>query len=105
MRSYAAPINKALLRPLLIAGVEKRLVVLNSVICFPLVAATHLHFPSALFGVILFAVIHALLTLVTKKDPHLGQLIRRASRYALRPYFYAKSHPSQLAIGAIRTVP
>ncbi|OGT50856.1 MAG: hypothetical protein A3F17_09320 [Gammaproteobacteria bacterium RIFCSPHIGHO2_12_FULL_41_15] len=97
-------VNKALLRPLLIAGVEKRLLVLNSIICFPLVAATHLHFPSALLGFFLFSIIHALLIQVSKKDPHLGKLMRRSSRYIFRPYFYAKSHPLQCAIWPIKTV-
>lgn len=98
-------INKALLRPILIAGVEKRLVLLNSLLCFPLVAATRFHFPSCLLGVVLFAVFHTLLTQVSKHDPYLGQLIQRASHYLMNPVFYAKSHPSQLSLRPIKVLP
>lgn len=98
------PINKAMLRPLLIAGVEKRLVVFNSVLCFPLVAATHLHFPSCLIGIMLFVVLHRLLVIVSKYDPQLGFLIKRASRYAWRPFYLAKSHPNKTDIRSVKSI-
>ena len=45
------PVNTALSRPLLIAGCEKRLAIVNGLVSFTLVAATYLHFPACLMGV------------------------------------------------------
>ncbi len=104
MSYMMVPINKAMLRPLLIAGVEKRLLVLSSVLCFPLVAATHLHFPSCLIGIVLFVVLHRLLMKVSKHDPQLGLLIKRASRYAWKPFYYAKSHPSVIDVRPVKSL-
>ncbi len=98
------PINKAMLRPLLVAGVEKRLVVLNSVLCFPLVAATHFHFPSCLMGIVLFVVLHRLFVVASKYDPHLSLLIKRASRYAWKPFYHAKSHPNKTDLRAVQSI-
>lgn len=104
MNQLMAPINKAMLRPLLIAGVEKRLVVLNSVLCFPLIAATHFHFPSCLIGALLFVVLHRLLIIASKHDPQLSLLIKRASRYAWESYYPAKSHPNKTDIRIIKSI-
>ncbi len=104
MSNMMVPINKAMLRPMLVAGVEKRLVMLNSVLCFPLVAATHFHFPSSLMGIVLFVVLHRLLVVASKYDPQLGLLIKRASRYAWRPFYFAKSHPNKTDIRAVKSI-
>ena len=104
MNNFNIPINKAMLRPMLVVGVEKRLVMLNSVLCFPLVAATHFHFPSALIGIVLFVVLHRLLVVASKYDPQLGLLIKRSSRYAWRPFYLAKSHPNKTDLRAVKSI-
>ena len=104
MRGTLTPINKASIRPLLIAGVEKRFVMVNALLSFLLVAGTHFHLPACLIGVGFFGVMHFLLAMINKRDPHLGQIIKRASRYSLRSYFPAKSHPLMLDLWAIKTV-
>ncbi|MCH9770126.1 MAG: VirB3 family type IV secretion system protein [Gammaproteobacteria bacterium] len=98
------PINKALMRPLLIGGVEKRLCLFNGLLSFPLIAATHFHFPSCLLGVGLFGVLHIMLRWVSKSDPYIGILIQRSTRYSIRSYFPARSHPLQLNFWPIRSV-
>ncbi len=103
-RGTIIPVNKALIRPLMVAGVEKRLAVLNALISFPLVAATHFHLPTCFIGVGVYVLIHFLLVLVSKSDPHLGKLVKRSTRYLWRSYFPAKSHPSMTSLFKIKTV-
>lgn len=97
-------VNKALMRPLMIGGVEKRLVFANALLSFPLAASTHFQFPACLVGFIFFNVMHFLLLLVSKSDPYLGKLFKRSTRYSLRTYFPAKSHPLMTEIWPINTV-
>jgi len=97
-------VNKAMMRPLLIAGVEKRLILLNALLSFPLVAATRLHVPACFIGVGFFMLMHLLLRLVSKRDPHLGQLFKRSTRYSLCAYFPAKSHPLMVELWFIKSV-
>ena len=104
MRGTIKEVNKALLRPLLIAGVEKRLMLANATLCFPLIAATKFHFPACLVGFGIFAVIHGVLILVAKHDPNLGQVIRRATRYISQSYYPARSHPLKTYPRPIKTV-
>lgn len=104
MRGTVVPVNKALQRPLLVGGVEKRWLMVNALIAFPLVAATHFQFPACLVGLVFFMVLHAIFMLVSKADPHLAKLIHRSSRYSIRPYFPAKSHPLMTEIWPIKTV-
>ena len=78
MRGTPMPINKAMMRPIMIANVEKRFVLVNALLSFPLVAATHFHFPEALLGVVFFVIIHLILTQISKYDPLLGQIINAA---------------------------
>ena len=104
MRGTIKEVNKSLLRPLLIAGVEKRLMLANAALCFPLVAATKLHFPACLVGFGVFALIHCVLIVVAKHDPNLGQVIRRATRYIAQSYYPARSHPQKINVRPIKTV-
>src|SRR5690606_35273111 len=96
--------NKAMMRPLLVAGVEKRLVLFNALISFPLIAATHFHVPACFLGVAFFVVVHVLLRLVSKRDPYIGLIFKRSTRYSLRAYFPAKSHPLMLTTWAVSTI-
>lgn len=97
-------INKALMRPLMIGGVEKRLVVANALLSFPLVASTHFHFPAVFLGVVFFIALHFVLIRVSKWDPHLGKLVKRCTRYSMNAYFPAKSHPLMTDFWKIKTV-
>ena len=103
-RGTPHPINKAMLRPMLIAGVEKRLALVNALLAFLLVAATHLSWPSCLVGVGFFMALHGMLVMISKHDPHLGKIIKRTSRYIQRPYLPARSHPLMLSLWKVKTV-
>ncbi len=87
-------VNKAMMRPILILGVEKRLFLLNGLLSFPLIAATHLAIPACFVGVGFFLVCHLILRQVSQADPFLGVLFKRSTRYIWQAYFPAKSHPS-----------
>jgi type IV secretory pathway TrbD component len=89
-------INKATNRPLLVMGVEKRLAMVNAIIGFSLVAAAHFKMPASLVGVGIYCIFHGLLVLVSKQDPMIAKLFKRSTRYSLRCYFPAKSHPLRL---------
>ena len=103
-RGTILPVNRALIRPIMVAGVEKRFALLNAMIAFPLIAATHLHVPACLVGVLLYGFLHFVFVLISKNDPHLGKVLKRSTRYCVRPYFPAHSHPLQTDIWKIRSV-
>lgn len=81
------PINKAMIRPVLIAGVEKRLAVMNVLFSFALVAATRFHFPAVFVGFGFYIACHFLLRFISKADPHIATLFKRSTRYIHRPFF------------------
>ena len=97
-------VNKATIKPLLIAGVEKRLAMGNALISFPLVASAHFHMPASLIGVFFFVVLQMLLRIVSKQDPLIATLFKRSTRYSIRPYFPAKSHPLMCSFLPIKSV-
>ena len=97
-------VNKSTIRPLMIAGVEKRLVFGNALLSFPLIASTHFHIPVCFIGVGFFIIVHVVLMWVSKHDPYLGKLFRRSTRYSIRPYFPAKSHPLMFNFWKVNTV-
>lgn len=98
------PVNKALLRPILIAGVEKQLILFNALVCFPLIAATHLKFPSCLLAVVVFLCLHAVFSRLSKHDPQFSLVFRRATKHAWRPFYYAKSHPLHTEVACVYTI-
>ena len=104
MRGTPIIVNKAMMRPMMIANVEKRLVMVNALLSFPLVAATHFHFPAVFLGIGFFLISHFILIRVSKYDPMLGQLIKRSTRYAWRSYFPAVSHPNFKPSGKIKSL-
>lgn len=103
-RGTVMPINRSMIKPILIGGVEKRLMMGNVLLSFPLIAATHFSLPAALFGVLFFIVLHGLLMLVSKSDPYMATLFRRSTRYSIRAYFSAHSSPLMTEIWPIRSI-
>lgn len=97
-------VNKATIRPILVAGVEKRLTMVNALISFPLIASAHFHLPASLIGVAFFVVMQFILRIVSKSDPMLSTLFKRSTRYSMKPYFPAKSHPLMTQIRKIKSV-
>lgn len=105
VRGTLYPVNRATIRPLLIAGVEKRLMLLNALLSFPLVAATHFMLPAALLGVVVFVLIHFILVMVSKHDPCCGLLFRRSTRFLWQRYYPAVSHPALVDVRLVNTLP
>ena len=104
MRGTPNRVNKAMMRPIMIANVEKRFVLANALFSFPLIAATHFHLPAALLGVVFFVIIHFLLIPLSKYDPMLGQIIKRSTRYLWRSYFPAVSHSNVISPWKIKSL-
>lgn len=105
MRGTVLPVNKAMMRPLMIGGVEKHLALFNALLSFPLIAATHFHLPWCFLGLFFYAGMHALLRIISKQDPQIGKLFQRSTRYCVKSYFPAKSHPSMVEMWKIKSVP
>jgi len=97
-------INKAMMRPLLILGVEKRLFFCNGLLSFALIISTHLQIPICLTGVVFFALTHFILRQVTQYDPYFGLLFKRSTRYMVQSYFPDKSHPMVNTYGRVHSV-
>jgi len=105
MSGTMLPVNQALSRPLLIAGCEKRLAMLNALLSFLLVAATYLHFPQCFIGVGVYLLLHGVLVIVAKYDPLFGTIFQRATRYFWRPEFLAKSHITAKTLWSVFSLP
>lgn len=103
MSGTALPINKAMMRPIMIAGVEKRLALLNALLSFPLIAATHFHIPACFFGLGFYVFLHLILRMITKYDPQFGKLFQRSTRYS-QGYFPAMSHPGMMEIWKVKSI-
>jgi len=99
------PINQALMQPVLIFGVERRLFIVNALIAFQLVAATRLSFPAAFVGLAFFIVLHIVLKILTARDPHFAALIKRSTRYSLPPFFSARSDARYQSRHRVSTLP
>lgn len=104
MRGTPHVVNQALSRPLLIGGVEKSLVMVNAMITYLLLAASHFHYLADIVGAVVCLILHSLMRMISKHDPFFATIIRRNGRYWKRPYFPAKSHPSQTATWPVYSV-
>jgi len=104
MRGTVVMVNRAINRPILIGGVEKSLLVGNIFLTYLLLAACRFHLMASLLCAAFFMVMHALLRVVSKHDPHFAVLFKRSTRYLRRPYFPAISHPLQTQLWPIISV-
>ena len=97
-------VNKAMMRPLLIGGCEKTWLMVNALICFPLCAASHCNVPALCVGVLVFMLLHGGFVMLTKHDPHLSAILKRATRYLGQDYYPAISHPTCTPAWPIKSV-
>lgn len=104
MRGTVVEVNRALLRPILFVGVEKRLMMINMLTCFPLVAMTHFKLSACLLSIVLFSVIHLIFRHINREDPHVANLLKRASRYYWQSYYPALSHAAHLPLRTVKTL-
>ena len=98
-------INTALMRPVLIAGAEKKLVIANALLSFLLINASAFHFPAVLLGIFSFMAGHVLLVLLAKHDPIVGALFKASMRYQAKRYYPARSRVCYRHLPSIKTVP
>lgn len=104
MRGTLVDVNRALLRPILLAGVEKRLMMANILLCFPLVAMTHFNIIVCLFTSILFGILHLLCQAINRDDPHVSNLLKRFSRYCWQGYYPPLSHVHHQPFYVVKTI-
>ena len=87
------PVYKALLRPLTLCGVDRRLFFLALLMG----AATFNLFYSFLAGVLTFVGLYAFALWATKRDPHMLRILLSSSRFRLR-YDPAKHTPFDVEV-------
>ena len=76
-----APIHLALTRPLLLAGAERELVLMNGTIIAALIFGVGFHWASLTMAILLTTVGHWGLTRAAKHDPQLSRVYVRHIRY------------------------
>ena len=94
MQMQLTPVNTALCTPLLVMGVEKRLMLVNILIQFLLLAAGHFHLFVCLASSILFIMLHRLCIQLTRMDPNIAIVFKRATRYLKQTSYPAISSPN-----------
>lgn len=96
-------INRATARPILMAGVERRLFSVNLLIHLPLAMAIGINWMNILI-LLSFVIFHLLLREVTNYDPVFSLVFKRATRYLKQQYYPAKSSVCSEANRPIKTV-
>ena len=87
MDDYSWHVKQSLCTPVLIAGTEKILVVLNAIICWIFVFAEKFSFGS-LAIVPIGLILHGVCMSISAKDPYMMKIFKRATRY--KGYYPAK---------------
>jgi len=90
LKQYHWDVKRALTTPILSMGTEKSLLVLNVTLCLCFAFATRFSY-QAFFAPVLFLVFHAICFRVSKADPRMIAVFKRANRY--RGFF--KALPSE----------
>ena len=72
------PVHASLYRPVLFAGAEPAVVVLEVTTAFALVFGVGLHVATVLLAVFYLTVVHAVMVWVAKQDPHMTALYVRS---------------------------
>jgi type IV secretion system protein VirB3 len=83
------PVHSSLTRPLLLAGAERELVLLNGTVIAALVFGVGVHWASLAVAGLLATLGHWALTRAAKHDPHLSRIYVRHIRY--KPYYPARA--------------
>lgn len=79
-KTYHWNIKQALTVPILVAGTEKQLVILNVMMCMVFVFATHFDWV-ALFALPMGLFIHGICMQVSKRDARMMAVFQRSTRY------------------------
>lgn len=87
------PVNTALNAPLLIMGVEKRLMLMNILITFLLLAAGHFHLTVCAVAGSLFVALHRIGMRLTQLDPNIALIFKRTTRYLKQSHYPAIGSP------------
>jgi type IV secretory pathway TrbD component len=91
MDPHSAPVHPSLVRPILVAGVEPRIVILEGTLVAALLLGVGLHlFTVAVACAIAFG-LHPLLVRLSKNDPLALAVYVRAVRY--QPFYPRHAHP------------
>lgn len=85
-----SPIHRALSRPNLLLGADRELVLLTGLAAIILIFVVLTPY-SALFGVVVWVVVVAVLRMMAKADPMMRRVYARHVGY--RPYYRANSSP------------
>ena len=102
---YGSPvaINRATIRPILFAGVERRLAIGMGCIVFSIAIAGNFSLTAIVGSLIGYALLHAIGIQLTKYDPFLTSILKRAMRY--QRYFPAKGHALALDVRSVLSLP
>jgi len=91
--SLTHPIHASLYRPPLFLGVEQAVAALEATMVFALLVGVGLHVATILAALVIIAVVHPVMTMLTRHDPDISRVYLRS--IALRDYYPA--HPALTA--------
>lgn len=91
LTNYSEPIRQSLVRPVLIAGAERELVIANYTIILALILGIGLNWITILASTFLATVGHWILVKLAEKEPELRKTYLRHISY--RDYYPARNHP------------
>lgn len=87
-----APLHASLVRPILVAGVEPRIVILEGTLVAALLLGVGLHTLTLLSAALIAFLLHPLLAQVSKRDPQALAIYVRATHY--QPFYPRSVHPA-----------
>ncbi len=92
MDALSCPVHQSLVRPALIAGVERRIVILEATLALLLLLGVGINPVTLGASLFISLVLHPLLARVSKADPHALAVYARSVRH--QPFFLRAAHPA-----------
>lgn len=94
MRGTPHIINQSLYVPILMFGVERRLFLANVLLCFFIASMGHYKGICLVLSACYFITASILARTLTKKDPLVSIIFKRATRYVKHSHYPPVGHPS-----------
>ena len=93
IRGTAVEVNRALLRPILFCGAERKSAIIYGTLALIVAASSNFKAPGIYIGPVIFIICHLFFVYLAKKDPQMIALYLRHIKYS-QPHFPARGSAS-----------